>query len=79
MAGDCREIQAAFFAGPLLRTRRCAVARHFKKDVYKRQVTDHRIELTLYNLASVIEGELDPLIEPLAVNDLEEKLSELKL
>jgi len=43
------------------------------------RVTDHRIELTLYNLASDIEGELDPLIEPLAVNDLEEKLSELKL
>jgi peptide chain release factor 1 len=41
------------------------------------RVTDHRIELTLYNLANVIEGELDPLIEPLAVNDLEEKLSEL--
>ena len=42
------------------------------------RVTDHRIELTLYNLASVIEGELDPLIEPLMVNDLEQKLSEVK-
>src|SRR6202167_4626558 len=38
------------------------------------RVTDHRIELTLYNLANVIEGEIDPLIEPLMVNDLEEKL-----
>jgi len=38
------------------------------------RVTDHRIELTLYNLASVIEGELDPLIEPLMTHDLEEKL-----
>ena len=38
------------------------------------RVTDHRIELTLYNLANVIEGEMDPLIEPLMVNDLEEKL-----
>ena len=25
------------------------------------RVTDHRIELTLYNLANVIEGEIDPL------------------
>jgi len=43
------------------------------------RVTDHRIELTLYNLANVIEGEIDPLIEPLMAHDLEEKLSALKL
>jgi peptide chain release factor 1 len=43
------------------------------------RVTDHRIELTLYNLANVIEGEIDPLIEPLMTHDLEEKLSALKL
>jgi peptide chain release factor 1 len=43
------------------------------------RVTDHRIELTLYNLANVIEGEIDPLIEPLMINDLEEKLETLKL
>ena len=43
------------------------------------RVTDHRIELTLYNLANVIEGEIDPLIEPLMINDLEEKLAALKL
>jgi peptide chain release factor 1 len=43
------------------------------------RVTDHRIELTLYNLANVIEGEVDPLIEPLMANDLEEKLAALKL
>ena len=43
------------------------------------RVTDHRIEVTLYNLANFIEGELDPLIEPLMTNDLEEKLSELKI
>jgi peptide chain release factor 1 len=42
------------------------------------RVTDHRIDLTLYNLANVIEGEIDPLIEPLIVNDLETKLSDLK-
>src|SRR5215469_3190252 len=43
------------------------------------RVTDHRIELTLYNLANVIEGEMDPLIEPLMVNDLEEKLASHKI
>jgi peptide chain release factor 1 len=43
------------------------------------RVTDHRVELTLYNLANVIEGEIDPLIEPLMNHDLEEKLSALRL
>src|SRR6202789_1126464 len=43
------------------------------------RVTDHRIEVTLYNLANFIEGELDPLIEALMTHDMEEKLSALKL
>ncbi len=43
------------------------------------RVTDHRGEITLYNLAKVIEGDLDPLIEPLMARDLEEKLAALKL
>jgi peptide chain release factor 1 len=43
------------------------------------RVTDHRIELTLYNLPVVLEGDLDPLIEPLMAHDLEEKLAALKL
>ena len=43
------------------------------------RVTDHRIELTLYNLLNVVEGDLDGLIEPLMAHDLEEKLSALKL
>jgi peptide chain release factor 1 len=38
------------------------------------RVTDHRIELTLYNLPAVIEGHIDPVIEPLMSHDLEEKL-----
>lgn len=42
------------------------------------RVTDHRIELTLYNLASVVEGELDGLIEPLITNDMNEKLEALQ-
>jgi peptide chain release factor 1 len=41
------------------------------------RVTDHRIEVTLYNLANFIEGELDPLIEPLMTNDLDERLKSL--
>ena len=43
------------------------------------RVTDHRIELTLYNLANFIEGELDALIEPLMNNDMDVKLAALKL
>jgi peptide chain release factor 1 len=43
------------------------------------RVTDHRIELTLYNLPRILEGELDSIIEPLMAHDLEEKLAALKL
>ena len=43
------------------------------------RVTDHRIEVTLYNLANVIDGDLDPLLEPLMTHDLEERLEQLKL
>ena len=39
------------------------------------RVTDHRIEVTLYNLANFIEGDLDPLIEPLMAHDMEERLA----
>jgi peptide chain release factor 1 len=42
------------------------------------RVTDHRIELTLYNLASFIEGDIDPLVEPLIANDMEARLAALK-
>src|SRR5580698_1897184 len=42
------------------------------------RVTDHRIELTLYNLSSVIDGELDGLIDPLMTHDMEERLGALK-
>ena len=41
------------------------------------RVTDHRIELTLYNLANVIEGDLDGIINPLMNHDLEQKLAAL--
>ncbi len=43
------------------------------------RVTDHRIELTLYNLPAVLEGDVDPIIEPLMADDLDRKLAALKL
>jgi peptide chain release factor 1 len=39
------------------------------------RVTDHRIELTLYNLPVVLEGGIDPIIEPLMASELEERLA----
>jgi peptide chain release factor 1 len=43
------------------------------------RVTDHRIEVTLYNLANVINGDLDALIEPLMSHEMEERLAEVKV
>jgi peptide chain release factor 1 len=43
------------------------------------RVTDHRIELTLYNLPFVMEGDLDPIIEPLMADELDQKLAALKM
>ena len=43
------------------------------------RVTDHRIELTIYNLPSFIDGDLDGIIDPLMANDLQEKLEALKI
>ena len=42
------------------------------------RLTDHRIGLTLHNLPALMEGAIDPVIEPLMANDLEEKLAALK-
>ena len=41
------------------------------------RVTDHRIELTLYSLPSLIEGDMDSVIEPLMHHDLQSKLKEM--
>ncbi len=38
------------------------------------RVTDHRINLTLYNLAEIMEGDLDELVEKLKLADRTEKL-----
>ena len=43
------------------------------------RVTDHRINLTLYNLAAVMEGDLDPVIDPLIADDVQRRLAELKM
>jgi peptide chain release factor 1 len=38
------------------------------------RVTDHRINLTLYNLDRVIEGEMEDLVDALRERDVEMKL-----
>ena len=38
------------------------------------RVTDHRIGLTLRNLQSVLDGDLDRVLDPLILADREEKL-----
>src|SRR5260370_9040586 len=43
------------------------------------RVTDHRIELTLYNLPTFIEGDINPIIEALMAYELEEKMAALEL
>src|SRR3954454_25273792 len=43
------------------------------------RVTAHRIELTLYNLPTFIDGDLDAMIEPLMANDIDERLKALQL
>jgi peptide chain release factor 1 len=41
------------------------------------RVTDHRIELTIYNLPAVLDGDLDCIIVPMMNHDLEQRLSAL--
>jgi len=43
------------------------------------RVTDHRIELTIYNLSSVMEGDINCLLDPLSEHDMEERLQGLSL
>ena len=42
------------------------------------RVTDHRLELTIYNLPAFLEGEMDSIIEPLMAKDLAERLAALQ-
>jgi len=39
------------------------------------RMTDHRIDLTLYSLDRIVEGELKPLLDALAANDTDERLA----
>ena len=41
------------------------------------RVSDHRINLTLYNLSEILEGNLDDLVLPLNADDESKRLSEL--
>jgi len=43
------------------------------------RVTDHRIELTLYNLDRFVEGDIDQMIKELQARDMEERLAEASL
>jgi peptide chain release factor 1 len=43
------------------------------------RVTDHRINLTLYNLQAIINGELDEIIEKLMIEENAEKLKEAEI
>ena len=43
------------------------------------RVTDHRINLTLYNLDSFLEGNIGSMIDALQVQDMEERLAEANL
>ncbi len=42
------------------------------------RVTDHRINLTLYNLTEILNGDLDPIIEQLQLAENAEKLKEIE-
>jgi peptide chain release factor 1 len=39
------------------------------------RVTDHRVNLTLYNLDTFLEGQINPMIESLQAADMEERLA----
>jgi len=43
------------------------------------RVTDHRIELTLYNLDRFMEGDIEQMIRELQARDMEERLAEASL
>jgi len=43
------------------------------------RVTDHRINLTLYNLEQFMQGQMQEMIDALLMQDLEERLEEVRL
>ena len=42
------------------------------------RITDHRINLTLYNLSEVIEGALDPVLDALTAEERAQKLAAME-
>lgn len=42
------------------------------------RVTDHRIDVTLYNLSAFMEGHVDPILEALMANEMEMKLAAIQ-
>ena len=42
------------------------------------RVSDHRINLTLYNLSDILEGKIDELINPLIAEEESKKLADMK-
>ncbi len=43
------------------------------------RITDHRIEVTLYNLESFVDGKIEDLVDKLVLHDLHERLAEAGL
>ena len=43
------------------------------------RVADHRINLTLYKLSEILEGDLDQLVDPLSREHQAEQLSEISV
>ena len=43
------------------------------------RVTDHRIDLTIYNLSAVMEGDLECILEPLMADDLHKRLESVSI
>ena len=41
------------------------------------RITDHRVDLTIYNLAAVLNGDMDGIIEPLIAREIQDKLAAL--
>jgi peptide chain release factor 1 len=37
-------------------------------------MTDHRIDLTLYSLDRIVDGEIQPLLDALRSNELDERI-----
>ncbi|MFM7213843.1 MAG: peptide chain release factor 1 [Verrucomicrobiota bacterium] len=42
------------------------------------RVTDHRLELTLHNLAAFMEGDLDPILDPLMDDEVKRRLAAIE-